>query len=63
MLEMNELLNQQAAELKEKYDLLSGEIYSLKSELKIAKKLDKPHELRDKKRDRARVLTALNKKH
>lgn len=63
MLEMKELLNQQASELHEKYEEICKDIFALKSELRMTKKLDKPHELREKKKDRARVLTALNKKH
>ena len=34
----------------------------MKSEFSITRKLEKPHLLRDKKRDRARVMTVINQK-
>ncbi|MCF7806438.1 MAG: 50S ribosomal protein L29 [Simkaniaceae bacterium] len=41
---------------------LHKEIFQLRSELKMSRNLEKPHELTQKKRDRARVLTVLNRK-
>ncbi|MFS8564042.1 MAG: 50S ribosomal protein L29 [Rhabdochlamydiaceae bacterium] len=41
---------------------ISKEIYGLKNELKTARKLEKPHLLREKKRNRARVMTVLRQK-
>jgi large subunit ribosomal protein L29 len=62
MLEMKELKNQTPDELKAVVRDLSKEIYDMNTEFSIAKKLEKPHLLREKKRDRARVLTVLNQK-
>jgi large subunit ribosomal protein L29 len=62
MLEMNDLKKQTLDELKAVYRDLSKEIYEMKTEFSIARKLEKPHLLRGKKRDRARVLTVLNQK-
>ncbi len=62
MLNMQELMAQAENELELRYEQLSREIFILQNELKILKKLEKPHELSQKKKDRARVLTALNKK-
>jgi large subunit ribosomal protein L29 len=60
MLTMEELRKQNPAELKALYQDLSKEIYQMKSEFSIQRKLEKPHLLRAKKKDRARVMTLLN---
>lgn len=60
MLDFKELKNQTKAELLAKYEELSADIFKLKNDLNITRKLEKPHELKEKKKDRARVLTALN---
>jgi large subunit ribosomal protein L29 len=62
MLEAKELQKQTLDELKAVYRDLSKEIYEMNTEFSIARKLEKPHLLREKKRDRARVLTVLNHK-
>lgn len=62
MLKMEDLKNQSSEELKNLQHNLSREIYGLKCELKINRKTEKPHLLREKKKDRARVLTALQQK-
>jgi large subunit ribosomal protein L29 len=38
---------------------LSREIFELRNESRMTRKLEKPHLLREKKKDRARVLTVL----
>ena len=62
MLEMKDLKDQGQAELMTLYHDLSKEIYGLNCELSISRKTEKPHLLREKKKDRARVLTALQQK-
>lgn len=62
MLKAKELREQSAEELKTLCGDLSKEIYDLKNELSTARKLEKPHLLRTKKRDRARVMTVLRQK-
>lgn len=62
MLEAKDLKNQTLDELKAVVRDLSKEIYQMNTEFSIARKLEKPHLLREKKRDRARVLTVLNQK-
>lgn len=62
MLKVEELKNQGKEELMALYQDLSKEIYGLKCELRITRKTEKPHLLREKKKDRARVLTALQQK-
>ena len=62
MLKMEDLKNQGSEELMSLHQKLSREIYSFKCELRTTRKLEKPHLLREKKKDRARVLTALQKK-
>ena len=49
-------------ELKSQYRDLSKDIFQLKNDIALNRKLDKPHLLRAKKRDRARVLTAVHQK-
>lgn len=62
MLKMDELNKQTLDELKALVGDLSKEIYELRTELSIARKLEKPHLLRAKKKDRARLMTALRQK-
>ena len=54
--------DQSVEELRAQYHDLSKEIYDLRSEVSINRKLEKPHMVKRKKRDRARVLTALRQK-
>ncbi|MCH9614373.1 MAG: hypothetical protein SP1CHLAM54_16680 [Chlamydiia bacterium] len=46
-------------ELNVRSEELLAEIFELRSELSMARKLEKPHLLRAKKKERARILTAL----
>ncbi len=62
MLKVEKLKDQTSDELKTLYRDLSKEIYEMKTEFSIQRKLEKPHLLRAKKRDRARVMTVLNQK-
>ena len=62
MLKAKELKEQSVQELTKLYGDLSKEIYGLKNELRAARKLEKPHLLREKKRERARVMTVLRQK-
>ena len=63
MTKVSELKDQSVEELSFQYRDLSKELYQLKNKLSIERKLDKPHLLRAKKRDRARVLTVLRQKN
>jgi len=56
------LQDQSVEELNAIHRDLSKEIFGLKNELATTKKLEKPHLLRQKKRERARVLTFLRQK-
>ncbi|MCC6127767.1 MAG: 50S ribosomal protein L29 [Chlamydiae bacterium] len=49
-------------ELKAKANELQREVFELRSELAFNRKLEKPHLLQAKKRERARVLTILTQK-
>ena len=59
---MQEIESQSTEALRARSDDLKREIYDLKCELSVNKKLDKPHMLREKKTERARILTALRSK-
>lgn len=54
--------DQSVEELKALYLDLSKEIFELKNEVSVNRKIEKPHLVKEKKRDRARVLTALRQK-
>lgn len=58
---MKEFRDQSVEELQALYHDLSQEVYEMKNEISTTRKIEKPHLLRKKKRDRARVLTLLNK--
>lgn len=51
-----------ASELQVLYRDLSKEIYDMRNEKALSRKLDKPHLLKQKIKDRARVLTFLKQK-
>jgi len=54
--------DQSVEELNAMYRDLSKEIYDLVNEFKITRKIEKPHLIKAKKRERARVLTFLRQK-
>jgi ribosomal protein L29 len=56
------LQNLSAAELQELSTSLAKEVFVLRSTLSVQRKLDKPHLLKAKRKERARVLTQLTKK-
>lgn len=62
MLSAKELRDQSVEELKARHSDLSKEIFKMNCEISIARKLEKPHLRREKKRDKARVLTILREK-
>lgn len=41
---------------------LSRELFELKNEMKVNRKMERPHMVRQKKKDRARVMTVLREK-
>ena len=62
MLNVSEIRTQSKEALLAQVKEISKEIYNLSNELRINKKLDKPHLLKLKKKDRARVMLALHEK-
>ncbi len=62
MAKKTEIKDQSIDELNIRSRELSEEIFQLMNELKVNRKLEKPHLLRLKKRERARVLTTLRVK-
>ena len=60
MFKIEDLKKQSLVELTALFNDLSKEIYEINTEFSITRKLEKPHLLRSKKKDRARVLTAIN---
>ncbi len=57
-----ELRDQSPEELKAIYQDLSKELFELRNEIKVNQKNDKSHQLRAKRKDRARVMTILSEK-
>jgi len=60
MVTVKELREQSQEELKALYQDLSKELFQLRNEMKVTRKIEKPHLVRMKKRDRARVMTILH---
>lgn len=57
-----ELKDLSIAELKASVESLGAEVFQLRSTLSVQRKLEKPHMLKLKRRERARVLTLLTQK-
>ena len=57
-----ELIGFTVEELKQKHEDCCAEIFELVNELKVNRKLEKPHLLSQKRKDRARILTVLRQK-
>ncbi len=62
MAKPKDLRDQSVEELRYQYRDLSKELFQLRNEIKITRKAEKPHLIREKKKDRARVLTILREK-
>lgn len=61
MIKANELRNMTIDEIKQKLDILKKDLYSLRTEAK-AGRIEKPHKLKDAKKDIARCETILREK-
>ncbi len=62
MIKASELRDKTVEELELASFDISKELFELNNELRINRKLEKPHILKEKKRDRAKVLTVLREK-
>ncbi|MBS0603769.1 MAG: 50S ribosomal protein L29 [Verrucomicrobia bacterium] len=62
MSNVKEYRDQSQEELKALYQDLSKELFQLRNEMKVTRKMEKPHLVRIKKKDRARVMTILREK-
>jgi large subunit ribosomal protein L29 len=62
MAKAKELRDQTADELKAIYRDLSKELFQMRNEMKVTRKIEKSHLVRMKKKDRARVMTILREK-
>ena len=59
MVVAKELREQSQEELKALYQDLSKELFQLRNEMKVTRKMERPHLVRIKKKDRARIMTIL----
>jgi len=62
MLKTKDLRGQTVEELEAKIDEIENEFFQLKSKLKTERKLDKPHKIKELKKDKAKILTVLTEK-
>lgn len=62
MTKAKDLRTQSESELKELYQDLSKELFEMRNQMQVKRKMDKPHLMRIKKKDRARVMTVLREK-
>lgn len=59
---MQELLDRSLEQLKTEEETILKELYNMKIEQKIQQKVNTPHLRREKKKLRARILTAIKQK-
>ncbi len=62
MTKAKDLRDQSVEELKAVYQDISKELFQMRNEMKVNRKMDKPHEVRRKKKVRAQVMTVLREK-
>lgn len=62
MAKAKELRDQTTEELKAIYQDLSRELFQMRNEVKVTRKVEKSHLMRMKKKERARVMTILREK-
>lgn len=62
MQKAKDLRNQSLEELSLLMEDIDKDLYNLRNELKGTKKLDKPHKLKELKKDKAKILTVLTEK-
>ena len=62
MSSINEMRDLTIGQLEAMIDDYRKELFALKGELAATRKLEKPHRIRDKKRDVARALMVLSEK-
>lgn len=62
MLKANQIRDMSIDELEATYGDICKELFQLLNEMKKAKKLEKPHLLRQRRKEKARLLTILQEK-
>jgi large subunit ribosomal protein L29 len=62
MAKKKELKEQSIDELKAMATQLDREIFHLRNELSTQRKLEKPHQIKEKRKEKARVLTIMTQK-
>ncbi|OGN59285.1 MAG: 50S ribosomal protein L29 [Chlamydiae bacterium RIFCSPHIGHO2_12_FULL_27_8] len=59
MLKLQEIRQEKSERLNERINEIEKELYALKNELKLSRKIEKPHMLKALKKEKARILTIL----
>jgi len=62
MKKLSELREQTTEELKEGAQQLSKEVFELRNVFKMTRKIEKSHQIKEKKRRRAQILTLLRQR-
>lgn len=62
MLKAKDLRDKNVEELAHDYEDVRRELFQLINEAKVAKKAEKPHKIREKRKDIARLLTVMHEK-
>ncbi|NNM43076.1 MAG: 50S ribosomal protein L29 [Chlamydiae bacterium] len=62
MRKMDQWKDQTVEELKILHKELSRDVFELNNEIMLSRKIDRPHLVRQKKKDRARILTLIRQK-
>jgi large subunit ribosomal protein L29 len=62
MVDVKELRQLSEGEMKEKERELGRDLFQMRCEMRLMRKLEKPHSMKAKRRQRARLLTLLREK-
>ncbi|MEX0962013.1 MAG: 50S ribosomal protein L29 [Simkaniaceae bacterium] len=62
MMKYSDLANQNEEDLSNLLNDLERELFTLRNRLGIERKVDKPHLIKENRRNKARILTALSAK-
>lgn len=62
MLQAKDLRQEAVEELQAMAEEIEREIFEIRNELKMNRKIEKPHLLKEKRKDRARILTIMTEK-
>jgi len=62
MSKIKEILEQTSEELENRIEEIERKVFELKNELRVSRKIEKPHQLRELKKEKAKILTVLTQR-